>query len=406
MISPENFYHIIYSNFVKSDRDVLWVPEWNGAKQVEDLVLYPEPSEPSSMINRLLQRPMIMYDQEPLMEYAIGGFRNRLASWSLPPIDSIPQVLPSPALIAFYYHTSSFPIWCHSQILGDQMAQMIDYQFIPCYYWYHAFVSRDWFRHWHYHDGCKIFNKSSSAYRFLLYCREVTGTREYRMRMLEQLSRIRHSIDHDWHKQHAISADYSAKIIPDDAACAIHLVAETLFDTNEVYLTEKVFKPMVMSQPFIIFGPPGTLAVLRRYGFKTFDNVWDESYDQETDHDRRMDLILQLIMKINDLPADGFYQMYQRCMVSIEHNRQFFFSTEFMDVCWQELCANFSSAVSIRSDLEQQLPGGQLFHLLDLHPEMLNIPLALAAYTKSFKQLDEHTQRQIQRVYPITAGLA
>ena len=42
--------------------------------------------------------------------------------------------------------------------------------------------------------------------------------------------------------------------------------------------TEKILKPIQQYHPFILLGMYG-LQNLRNLGFKTFDSVWDESYD-------------------------------------------------------------------------------------------------------------------------------
>ena len=63
----------------------------------------------------------------------------------------------------------------------------------------------------------------------------------------------------------------------------IHVVTETVYNGNKNHLTEKTFKPIVMQQPFIIQSCRGSLEYLRRYGFKTFSEFWDESYDELPD---------------------------------------------------------------------------------------------------------------------------
>jgi len=47
-----------------------------------------------------------------------------------------------------------------------------------------------------------------------------------------------------------------------------------------VFLTEKTFRTLLAGMPFLLFGSPGSLALLHRLGYKTFARVFDESYDQ------------------------------------------------------------------------------------------------------------------------------
>lgn len=150
---------------------------------------------------------------------------------------------------------------------------------------------------------------------------------------------------HAWHGDQ-VDSTFSAKINIDDAVdSAIHIVAETLFDTEKIYLTEKIFKPMVMSQPFILFGPPGSLQYLQNYGFKTFSDCWDESYDLEKDSTQRMAKLLALIDQHASMPLEEFKQLYEKTLPIIEHNRQRFFSAEFQNDLIHEMRNNMTVAL-------------------------------------------------------------
>jgi len=78
----------------------------------------------------------------------------------------------------------------------------------------------------------------------------------------------------------------------------VNVVTETLWENNSIFFTEKIYKPMYMCQPFIIFGNPHSLRKLKEYGFKTFDKWWDESYDNETDLDIRLEKITKVLEQI------------------------------------------------------------------------------------------------------------
>src|SRR4030095_6848324 len=67
------------------------------------------------------------------------------------------------------------------------------------------------------------------------------------------------------------------------------VVTETEMRARASRITEKTLKPLVNFQPMILFGNPGSLRMIRDYGFTTFDNVIDESYDDELDPRRRFD---------------------------------------------------------------------------------------------------------------------
>ena len=61
------------------------------------------------------------------------------------------------------------------------------------------------------------------------------------------------------------------------------LIMETTFEDaepeNVVFITEKVYQPMINYHPFMIAGNPGLLKQLRDDGFATFPELFDESYD-------------------------------------------------------------------------------------------------------------------------------
>jgi len=237
------------------------------------------------------------------------------------------------------------PIICHSELNSQDIRILNEHGFVDCYYWWHGLTARDWFRHWEHYQDLAPIDKSNCQHRFLLYSRAQDGTRIYRKELLAHCRQYQNMIRHNWDGTQ-VDPTYSAKIdIPDAVDSAVHLVAETLFDTDKIYLTEKVFKPMVMSQPFILFAPPGSLQYLKDYGFKTFDHCWDESYDHETDSTKRMSLLLELIDQLANMSQDKFQDLYQQALPVIEHNRKRFFSKEFQDDLLLELRTNMDRAL-------------------------------------------------------------
>lgn len=91
----------------------------------------------------------------------------------------------------------------------------------------------------------------------------------------------------------------------------INIVTETTFEGNELFISEKIVKPLVGFQPFIVLGPQYYLKELRKLGFKTFDSIWDESYDNEEDFKKRYEKVLKLILKINENDVNEVNEMYK-----------------------------------------------------------------------------------------------
>ena len=83
---------------------------------------------------------------------------------------------------------------------------------------------------------------------------------------------------------------------------------------------EKVLSAMINQRPFVFCGPPGSLALMRKDGFLTFGDFWDESYDQEWDHTKRLEMIFDLLLEINSWPIDRCISTYDAMLKVIFHN--------------------------------------------------------------------------------------
>jgi len=106
----------------------------------------------------------------------------------------------------------------------------------------------------------------------------------------------------------------------------INLVTESSFINNELFLSEKIFKPILSYQPFIVFGPYGYLNRLKEYGFKTFSDFWDEGYDViESPHDR-IDVLINLVRTLNNLSIEEMNELYQKTKNICIYNRELFYS--------------------------------------------------------------------------------
>lgn len=78
------------------------------------------------------------------------------------------------------------------------------------------------------------------------------------------------------------------------------LVVETnMFGFDEFHLSEKTIKCLFTGFPFIVASSPFFLKKLRQLGFRTYSELWDESYDEIVDVEKRMDVILQLCKELN-----------------------------------------------------------------------------------------------------------
>ena len=92
--------------------------------------------------------------------------------------------------------------------------------------------------------------------------------------------------------------------LSDHKATFMSIVTETLIDESVLFISEKIWKPIVVGHPFMILGNVGTLKYIKDLGFKTFDKWFDESYDNEPIHHKRVDIIVNQINKFRDMSIE------------------------------------------------------------------------------------------------------
>jgi hypothetical protein len=134
------------------------------------------------------------------------------------------------------------------------------------------------------------------------------------------------------------SADYD---VNDITSTRISVVLETIVDGGKIHLTEKILRPIACAHPFVLAAGPGALDTLRSYGFKTYSEFWNESYDQEPNAISRLEKIISTMQQIQNL-TDSDWQQIQ-CIA--EYNQRHFFSKEFTDQVTGELTQNLNKAV-------------------------------------------------------------
>jgi hypothetical protein len=102
----------------------------------------------------------------------------------------------------------------------------------------------------------------------------------------------------------------------------ISIVSETQVE-DDMFITEKTWKPIILKQIFIILGPIGILKKLKDLGFKTFSSIFDESYDEEINIDKKISSIINLC---NSLKNSDWSKLYKETEEIREHNYNHFFN--------------------------------------------------------------------------------
>jgi hypothetical protein len=257
----------------------------------------------------------------------------------------------------------------------EQLCQQ--YGWTPHYYFYHGWACLDWFRGY---DKTFLIARARDRHptrTFMSPNRIVAGKRDHRVLFLYNV--FKNSLDNNHisaprvcqyeHVDIAIIAQKYAHVYQDisdvfaqatlprlfagedqqemhsyrlgnwaeAADSLVYVPTETVYFGRRQHLTEKTFKAIALEMPFVLVAPAGSLAYLREYGFQTFDSVFDESYDLETDDVVRIEKVTELLKHLNNLSVAERQQIHQACLPIVEHNYHHFYSGAFADRLWEEL---------------------------------------------------------------------
>ena len=117
------------------------------------------------------------------------------------------------------------------------------------------------------------------------------------------------------------------------------IVSETHIggDGMPSHITEKIYKLIFCCHPFIVVGPMYHLATLRRYGFKTFPELFDESYDTMPESFEKHNFISdQIKFYTTDEGKKKLQQIFPILRNTLEYNRNHLLSLSVDDL-WDSL---------------------------------------------------------------------
>jgi hypothetical protein len=314
---------------------------------------------------------------------------------------------------------NDYTVLLHSEQNSKDVDKFSQERFLPVYYWCHAVVARDWYRFAEHDVRLNSRRKENS---FLIYCRDWTPTREYRLKFLDLLvsnelvndcvistqHTNKHGVHlHDYQIQDprflvdtqrllcipenysppTASADYDVK---DITSTSVSIVLETVVDGPKIHLTEKILRPIACSHPFVLMAGPGALAYLKSYGFQTFGEVWDETYDQETDTVKRMEMIIKTMQQIQTLTDSDWKKINEIA----EYNKRHFFSKEFMNQVTEELQINLNHVLDFCSKNR-----GKTFWNLRKFVRRLRLVDSLTRGQYSFKDnISKNSLQELRRI--------
>lgn len=302
---------------------------------------------------------IIMWDQEPLIRHNMIQFMDQFNNNFQPNLTNTLQTTPTILRLVTSEYNSACVQWAY-----DTYGLEMDY------YFFHGWAALDWYRGYNRTSLAQKFSERKPFNTFLCPNNIIGGERRHRIEMLQQFVR-RDLLDknlisfpdvcpYEGQSLQLLCAKYdlpypnvrlplmidngsgyaakSHKIDLWDQAnnSLIHVVTETVYKGNKNHLTEKTFKPIVMQQPFIIQSCRGSLEYLRRYGFKTFGEFWDESYDELPD-ETRTKAIGQLMQDINLMSQKDKASLQSAVSNTVKHNYEWFYGEQFEKILWDEL---------------------------------------------------------------------
>lgn len=336
---------------IRSDSDI------NGARgiPIEKRIRLPE--MPSELLDwrwlTTAQPVMFCHDQEPLnfdlyldrtndTQTFIQQFQQQIGITFSPKLHNLNLRWTNPTNIQKKW------ILLHSEFNSPELKKYeATNQYQGAYWWSHAIIARDWYRFAEYDNSLE---PKQTKKLFLAYCRDVTGSREYRQSFVEQVKENKLQVQLGSFDQQPVGSDASAVYnVEDFNHTAISVILETVFD-QRIHLTEKILRPIACGHPFILAAGPGALRLLRSYGFHTFDGYINESYDTITDCDERLAAIVQEMHRIQTLPDYMQQSLVEACRDIAEYNRKHFFSNRFFEQICSELQRNVNTARLITKD--------------------------------------------------------
>jgi len=244
------------------------------------------------------------------------------------------------------------------------------------YYFFHGWAALDWYRGYDRTYLIQEYDSRTPTYSFICPNRIVGGRRDHRILLMYHLlkNNIKNAlisfplncpaeqksiieISQPLTQQYSDISDTLAAagfpwnmpgetghpmhscwltLFEENANSLIHVVTETSYFGQKLHLTEKTFKPICLQMPFVLVSNAGSLEYLRMYGFKTFDSIWDESYDDEVDDHQRLEKIAKLLKYFDSMSAQEKIQTHRACRDIVNHNFEHFYNGAFEQILWKE----------------------------------------------------------------------
>lgn len=119
---------------------------------------------------------------------------------------------------------------------------------------------------------------------------------------------------------------------------AYSVVAETSAENHFSLFSEKTVKPIMARRLFVMVAGKGYLANLRKLGFRTFENIIDESYDTVDNDAERWQQAWNQVEWLNRQPQA---LVLEKIRPIVEHNFSVMMNTDWHEIFRQQLTQDF-----------------------------------------------------------------
>jgi len=161
----------------------------------------------------------------------------------------------------------------------------------------------------------------------------------YNDKTKEWIDKIPHTIEHTRRE----SLNKWTNVIMDALIDAdFHIIVESHYDPfnnfmgykgkvsveefSPAFLTEKTYKCIAAGRPFLAYTTPYFIKEIRTLGYKTFHPYINEDYDSIEDNDERRRAIAKEIERLDNLSADEYKKVRDKCFEIAQHNRKVLYS--------------------------------------------------------------------------------
>ena len=310
---------------------------------------------------------IFFFDQEPIHLNIHTATFERVAELSLD-ITTVTKEIKRPGQFGYLCISE------HNSENVEKICKQFDWK--PLYYFFHGWAALDWYRGYDKTFLITHWTERKITRTFIAPNRIVAGERQHRLEMLYHIFKngildnhiscpavcpaenisIHDAIKPLVAKYPDIESVFAQQSLPinfvgetdhpmhscwlslfdQSAESLLYLVTETVATGRRHHLTEKAFKPIALGMPFVIVGTRGSLEYLRSYGFRTFEGIWDESYDSAEDS-VRIQRIASLLRSLDELPPAAKQDLFDQAKEVIEHNWNHFYNGGFEQILWTEL---------------------------------------------------------------------